>query len=477
MLEGHLLLNLENKVDLEDLVLQQADDVTPWNYEVTDENLDKTSNKIDENCVKRENKTFENSYKEKPYKCKICSADFWQIVEIDLHIASLHQEKKLNSSNIFVKLSVANDELRRNKRKAVSDINFRDIYEGDIDVVSENYTNDQDYEQDAPNESDEDPDDHDASFKEKSVLVEQVDKEDYHGTDDNEQSICEDNEDIASENDNNDQDYEHDASNESDEDQDDHENSFKEKSALVEQGDKEDKSDIEDNEQSIIAELMRLEKRACKLRRKLLVYGKDGQNKKSAHLNSEPKFQNIDKATLDDYKCPYCEKVYSHKMSLWKHIKKFHKNVDIDVELKIKVCKFCGKKVSQLTQHMKRVHGHYQKAPEKIDIVHIEAETPTKYRPKMTWAQLVAKAIEMLGGSGTMQKICEWIMETYPYFNALPFKKVYTNANFAVTNTKAFSHFENSWQVNRDIWNTTTRRKRRKATENFARPTKNGTKH
>ena len=222
---------------------------------------------------------------------------------------------------------------------------------------------------------------------------------------------------------------------------------------------------------------MRLEKRACKLRRKLLVYRKNGQNKKSTHLKSEAKFQNIDKATLDDYKCPYCEKVYSHKMSLWKHIKKFHKNVDIDVELKIKVCKFCGKKVSQLTQHMKRVHGHYQKAPEKIDIVHIEAETPTKYRPKMTWAQLVAKAIEMLGGSGTMQKICEWIMETYPYFNALPFKKVYTNVNFAVTNTKAFSHFENSWQVNRDIWNTTTRRKRRKATENFARPTKNGTKH
>ena len=105
MLEGHLLLNLENKVDLEDLVLQQADDVTPWNYEVTDENLDKTSNKIDENCVKRENKTFENSYKEKPYKCKICSADFWQIVEIDSHITSLHQGKKLNSKNIFVKLS------------------------------------------------------------------------------------------------------------------------------------------------------------------------------------------------------------------------------------------------------------------------------------------------------------------------------------------------------------------------------------
>ena len=108
----------------------------------------------------------------------------------------------------------------------VSDINFRDIYEDDIDEVSKNYTNDQDYKQDAPNESDEDPDDHDASFKEKSVLVEQVDKEYYHGTNDNEQSICEDNEDIASENDNNDQDYEQDASNESDADQDDRENSF-----------------------------------------------------------------------------------------------------------------------------------------------------------------------------------------------------------------------------------------------------------
>jgi hypothetical protein len=98
MLEGHLLLNLENKEDLEDLVLQQPDDVTPWNYEVTDENLEKTSNKIFENCVKRENETFENGCEEKPYKCKICSAAFSQIVEIDSHITSLHQEKKLKVS-------------------------------------------------------------------------------------------------------------------------------------------------------------------------------------------------------------------------------------------------------------------------------------------------------------------------------------------------------------------------------------------
>ena len=370
-------------------------------------------------------------------------------------------------------VAVANNELRRSKRKVANEISFHDIYEDDEDVAIEKDTNDQDYEQDAPNENHEDPDDHDDSFKEKTVLVEQVDKEDYRGTDDNEQSICEDNEDISSESDNNDQDYEQDASNESDEDQGDRENSFKEKSSLVEQGDKEDKPGIEDNEQSIIAEVMRLEKRASKLRRKLSVYGKSGQIKRSAGLISEPKFQNIDKAKLDDYKCPYCEKVYSHKMSLWKHIKKFHKNVDIDVELKIKVCKFCGKKVTQITQHMKKVHGYYQKAPEKIDIVQIEAETPSKNRPKMTWALLVAKAIEMLGGSGTMQKISEWIMKTYPYFNTLPFKKVYTNVNFAVTNTKAFSHFENSWQVNKEIWNTTVRRKRRKATENFVRPTKN----
>ena len=44
MLVEHLLLNLENKEDLEDLILQQEDDITPWNYEVTNENQDAASN-------------------------------------------------------------------------------------------------------------------------------------------------------------------------------------------------------------------------------------------------------------------------------------------------------------------------------------------------------------------------------------------------------------------------------------------------
>ena len=55
MLVEHLLLNLENKEDLEDLILQQEDDITPWNYEVTNENQDAASNheknKIKENIT------------------------------------------------------------------------------------------------------------------------------------------------------------------------------------------------------------------------------------------------------------------------------------------------------------------------------------------------------------------------------------------------------------------------------------------
>ena len=144
----------------------------------------------------------------------------------------------------------------------------------------------------------------------------------------------------------------------------------------------------EKEEKNNIKEFMLLQKKAQKLQKKAksLVKNVEIDLKK-------PKFINEEKVLLDDHTCAWCNVVYSHKKTVWSHIKKVHPEVDLDIELKFKMCKYCGKKTQYLTQHEQNVHKAEKIPPEKIEVVPINAGPGSK----PTWAVLTAKAIEMLG--------------------------------------------------------------------------------
>ena len=144
----------------------------------------------------------------------------------------------------------------------------------------------------------------------------------------------------------------------------------------------------EKEERKNIKEFMLLQKKAQKLQKKAQKLVKDVK----IDLK-KPKFINEEKILLDSHTCAWCNVVYSHKKTVWSHIKKVHPEVDLDVQLKFRVCKYCGKKTQYLTQHEQNVHKAENIPPEKIEVVPINAG-PGK---KPTWAVLTAKAIEMLG--------------------------------------------------------------------------------
>ena len=149
----------------------------------------------------------------------------------------------------------------------------------------------------------------------------------------------------------------------------------------IDESDQTEKEKKEKEEKKTIKEYMLLQKKAQSLLKKVEIDSK------------KPKFINEEKVLLDDHTCAWCNKVYSHKKTVWSHIKQVHPEVDLDVELKFKMCKYCGKKTQYLTQHEKNIHKAEQIPPEKVEVVPINAG-PGK---KPTWAVLTAKAIEMLG--------------------------------------------------------------------------------
>ena len=89
------------------------------------------------------------------------------------------------------------------------------------------------------------------------------------------------------------------------------------------------KVEAEKEEKKNIKEYMLLQKKARKLLKKVKIDSK------------EPKFVNEEKVLLDSHSCPYCpgNLVHSHKKTVWNHIKKEHPEVDLDVELKFRMCK------------------------------------------------------------------------------------------------------------------------------------------
>ena len=71
------------------------------------------------------------------------------------------------------------------------------------------------------------------------------------------------------------------------------------------------------------------------------------------------------KKSLDDHICRFCNAEYALKNMLWRHIRETHPTVDIDVELKTKVCRFCGKSdLWSISQHEKLVHGYEENVAE-----------------------------------------------------------------------------------------------------------------
>ena len=184
---------------------------------------------------------------------------------------------------------------------------------------------------------------------------------------------------------------------------------------------------------------MNLEKTARHLRSELRE--KNKEDKKEGKINDpKPKFVNHMKIKLDRHFCPGCDGHYISKQALWRHIRKDHKEIQPNIDLKYKVCQFCGKHKKAMRQHIKKFHSHEEEPSEVVKVVKIEFKNPgPKSRPR--WADLVAQAIGASGGLATLLEIASWILETYPIFSAnnVSLKKIYTLVN------NATNEYKNLW--------------------------------
>ena len=184
---------------------------------------------------------------------------------------------------------------------------------------------------------------------------------------------------------------------------------------------------------------MRLEKSAQKMREKLRdrAKGKDLKKKISdKELYCEAKFKNLKKEKVDNHICPGCEGHYVSSQALWRHIRKKHPDIDLKFDLKLKVCRYCGKRRKLMRQHIKRMHSHEQEDPV-VKLVKVEVNTPkSKSRPQ--WSDLVAQAIGALGGLATLQEMSQWIFDNYPIYSArgVTLKQIYQLVNNATNEHK-----------------------------------------
>ena len=135
-------------------------------------------------------------------------------------------------------------------------------------------------------------------------------------------------------------------------------------------------------------------------------------------VEKPPQYRNLDKEKLDRHICPRCDgRPYISKQALWRHIRKDHPDINTSIDLKIKVCKYCGKTVTAMNQHLQRVHGHEEELPDVVKMVNVKFVTPgPETRPQ--WADLVAQAISASGGLATLQEIAIWIYQMYPVFSS-----------------------------------------------------------
>ena len=206
-------------------------------------------------------------------------------------------------------------------------------------------------------------------------------------------------------------------------------------------------------------EIMRLEKSARFLREKLRDRAKKAKEKNvkkkkeeksvvknikkkkeekisDKELYCEAKFKNLKKEKVDSHICPGCEGHYMSSQALWRHIRKKHPEIDINLDLKYKACRYCGKHRKAMRQHIKRVHSHEQEDPV-VELVKVEVNTPkSKSRPQ--WSDLVAQAIGALGGLATLQEMSQWIFDNYPIYSArgVTLKQIYQLVNNATNEHK-----------------------------------------
>ena len=166
-------------------------------------------------------------------------------------------------------------------------------------------------------------------------------------------------------------------------------------------------------------------------------------------VEKPPQYRNYDKEKLDSHICPRCEgEPYISKQALWRHIRRDHPDIDTSIDLKIKVCKYCGKTPKAMNQHLQRRHSHEEELPDVVKNVKVKFVTPgPETRPQ--WAPLVAQAISASGGMATVQEIAVWIYEMYPVFssNNVTLKQIKQLAN----NTT--NEYKNTWlKAVKQLW-------------------------